>query len=204
MKNLYLLLVALTTITLNSCSADEPSKSPEKNILSFSFKSITPNVDGVIDYNSKTINLEFPYGMDIDSLVPNIELPHFAKISPSAMTAQNFSVPVQYTVTADDGTTQIFTTQTKYKILVTGIDRDTISLSNNDHMIISGFFIPTGNQIELIDGNNTTFLLNKENESKDKIEVSFPNTLPEGKYKGLNVKSGSYSTSLYKEINIIN
>jgi len=58
-----------------------------------------------IDKLSHTVSLEVPYGTDVSALAPTIELSDGATIAPISGVARDFSKPVTYTVTAEDGTT---------------------------------------------------------------------------------------------------
>lgn len=87
----------------------------ENKILSFQFladenEEITENVIAVIDEDNKTITAEVPYGTDITSLMPSIEVSEEATVLPEG--AQDFSSEVTYTVTAEDGS------QVDYTVLV--------------------------------------------------------------------------------------
>ncbi len=73
-----------------------------KRIDSFEFSSL--GVDGTINEGAKTISFELPYGTNISSLAPTISFTGVS-VSPSSGTAQNFSSPVTYRMTALDGTT---------------------------------------------------------------------------------------------------
>lgn len=69
------------------------------------------NVDGTIDEANGTINLELPYGTDVTDLVANFTLSAeaTAKVGDteqtSGTTTNNFTNPITYVVTAEDGTT---------------------------------------------------------------------------------------------------
>lgn len=78
-----------------------------KSITSFKFSSLSPEVTGTIDEANSNINLTVPYGTDITNLVPTI-VHNGASISPDPSLAQDFSNPVDYTVTADDNTTKTY------------------------------------------------------------------------------------------------
>lgn len=52
------------------------------------------------------ITAEVPFGTDLTNLVPNINISEFATIDPVASTPRDFTNPVTYTVTAQDGTSQ--------------------------------------------------------------------------------------------------
>ena len=73
----------------------------EKSILSFTID----GVEGEINEIAKIVTLTMPEGTDVTELVPTIEVSEGASISPASGEAQDFTVPVTYTVTAQNGTT---------------------------------------------------------------------------------------------------
>lgn len=77
----------------------------EKSILSF----VVDEVVGVIDETAMTVTLTFPHGTDVTQLVPTIEVSEGATIDPTSGVAQDFTEPVDYTVTAINGTTATYT-----------------------------------------------------------------------------------------------
>jgi hypothetical protein len=77
-----------------------------KAITSFSFPSLDGAV-GVIDKSAMTITVTVPYGTSRSSLAPTI-VHTGASVSPASGASRNFSSPVTYTVTAEDGTTQSY------------------------------------------------------------------------------------------------
>jgi hypothetical protein len=64
---------------------------------------------GEIDAVDRKVILYVPEGMDLTDLEIDIEVSPNAVISPASGTTQDFSDPVQYTVTAEDGTERIWT-----------------------------------------------------------------------------------------------
>jgi hypothetical protein len=72
------------------------------NITSFSF----PAQIGGTNFNGTTIAVIMPYGTDLTTLIPTIELSSYATVTPSSGVVQNFSSPVEYTVTAQNGITK--------------------------------------------------------------------------------------------------
>ncbi|WP_406661022.1 PGF-pre-PGF domain-containing protein [Methanolobus sp. ZRKC3] len=76
-----------------------------KAITSFKFTGLEPVVTGVIDEEAKMINLTVPFGTNVTALVPTIAY-NGASISPNTGVPQNFTNPINYTVTAEDATTQ--------------------------------------------------------------------------------------------------
>jgi hypothetical protein len=120
----------------------------EKAITKF----ILAGTDGIIDPEEGTITLKVPYGQALTSLKPTIE---FVGQSVSPDTLQNFSKPVEYVVTAADGSIKRYTATalksavssakqiTSFKIgdsegVFGGIDGKTITVT-----------LPTGGSISL-------------------------------------------------------
>lgn len=71
----------------------------------FNFNGLTPAVIGVVNEGAKTISLSVPDGTDVTGLAPTITHTGVS-IAPASGTAQNFTNPVTYTVTAADASTQ--------------------------------------------------------------------------------------------------
>jgi len=107
---LAILLIA-GGLVLNSCTKEELSS--KKEILSFVFEAsknaeLEHNVIGTI--NGTEITADVPFGTTISNLIPNIEISPRASISPNTGVVMDFSSPVTFTVTAEDGTTKQFST----------------------------------------------------------------------------------------------
>ncbi|MEI6089067.1 MAG: right-handed parallel beta-helix repeat-containing protein [bacterium] len=109
--NCTLCIVALGFLfALTSCGdTNGPSGDSDTKIVSFTFADFTPAVVGTINHTAKTVALKVPPMTNKQYLVPTIVLPAGATISPASGIQQNFNIPVQYTVTAKDGTTAIYT-----------------------------------------------------------------------------------------------
>jgi len=106
MKHFKLLAALIIMLSVVSCSGDDDkSLSTDKQIIAFTINSI----EGIIDETGKTITLTLSEGTDVTQLKPVITLPEGARVLPSSEVLIDFSNPVQYTVTAQDGTTQIYT-----------------------------------------------------------------------------------------------
>jgi len=76
----------------------------EADITSFDIPELA--APAAIDGALHTVLGQVPYGTDLTALVPVIGLSGGASINPSSGVAMDFSSPVTYTVTAEDGTTQ--------------------------------------------------------------------------------------------------
>jgi len=107
MKKCLLLAVGVFLCFFFSCKKDEV-KSSEKQILEISIGSFGANSKGKIDEEVKTVIFEVPSGTDITNLVPMIKVSDNASVSPAVGVAQDFTNPVNYVVTAEDGTKQIY------------------------------------------------------------------------------------------------
>src|SRR5690606_21022017 len=116
MKNyLFYLVLLMATVTLYvSCGKDdgeenepETEMSSAKQITSFQFKAntnevLSENIVGSINQNDHTITLSLPHGTNVTALTPQVEVSVAATYNPTGI--QNFTNPVTYTVTAEDGT----------------------------------------------------------------------------------------------------
>jgi len=66
-------------------------------------------VPGTIDQANHTIAVTLPPGANITSLTPAVTVSDKASVSPASGVAQDFTNPVIYTATAEDGTTETYT-----------------------------------------------------------------------------------------------
>ncbi|MEM7484312.1 MAG: leucine-rich repeat domain-containing protein [Bacteroidota bacterium] len=89
-------------------------KSSAKAITSFVFlatdnKVLSEDVEAEIDEEQKTITAEMPLGTVTTSLMPSIVVSEAATVSPDNGVAKDFSTKVEYKVTAEDGSTLVYT-----------------------------------------------------------------------------------------------
>ena len=77
----------------------------EKSILSFTID----GVEGEINETAKTIQVVMPEDTDVTRLAPTIEVSEGATVNPASGEEQDFTNPVAYTVTAQNGTTSVYT-----------------------------------------------------------------------------------------------
>jgi Domain of unknown function (DUF5018) len=82
-------------------------KSSAKDITGFAFNGLSPAVACAI--SGTTISATLPAGTDATKLVPTISTSAKATVSPATGAAQDFTKDVAYTVTAEDGSTQVYT-----------------------------------------------------------------------------------------------
>ncbi len=83
--------------------------SAAKTITTFAFNGLTPAVTGTINETAKTIALIVPASTNRTALIPTITISDKATVDPASGTAKDFTNPVTYTVTAEDGSTAVYT-----------------------------------------------------------------------------------------------
>ncbi len=101
------IIIPANNVTLYAVWTENP-KSQQKEITSFNLSDFTPGIAGTVNETEKTISLMVPYGTDVTKLAPTI-LQTGISVSPTSGVAQDFTKPVSYTVTAEDGTSQNYT-----------------------------------------------------------------------------------------------
>jgi len=110
-KITFLALFLLSgAVFLSSCQKEELSG--KKEILSFIFeasKNAQLDRNFLGDINGTNVSAEIAFGTDVVQLIPTIEISPRATVSPAAGQVTDFTGPVIYTVTAEDGTTKTFT-----------------------------------------------------------------------------------------------
>jgi uncharacterized delta-60 repeat protein len=113
MKKLYMLLAAVLIMVITGCSGGSdstPAPSSAKAITAFSLN----GVFGTINETGKIIAVAMPFGTDVTSMVATFtttgaSVKVGSTVQISGTTANNFTSPVTYTVTAADATTQDYT-----------------------------------------------------------------------------------------------
>ena len=81
-------------------------ESSEKKILSFKFAA--PAVEAIISESAHTIVAVVPFGTNVTGLVPIITVSEKASVVPASGTVVDFTNPVDFTVTAEDGSTVVY------------------------------------------------------------------------------------------------
>ena len=103
-----LLITLMSGLVFTACEEEsEPDRSSAKEITTFTFGGLNPAVAGTIDGSDITVTV--PSGTDVTSLSPTVVVSPEATVSPASGTAQDFTSPVTYTVTAEDGSTTTYT-----------------------------------------------------------------------------------------------
>jgi eukaryotic-like serine/threonine-protein kinase len=116
-ENILFLLASIMLLTSACKKKRLPPPSSEKIITSFVFTvsknaGLSTNATGIIKPDSIIINV--PQGTNLLSLIPDIT--HTGvRVSPENNTAQNFTSPVNYTITARDGSTKNYVVKVSYQ-----------------------------------------------------------------------------------------
>jgi len=86
-----------------------PPLSSARAINTFLFLIGTSTVSGIVDETAHTVSITVPFGTDVSALSPLVAVSSLATSSPASAVVQDFTNPVIYTVTAEDGSTQEYT-----------------------------------------------------------------------------------------------
>ena len=160
---LFLLVVILNVFFLG-CHDDEKNISSEKGIRSFAFlKDNNPvleeDVIGIINEDEKCIILDIQQeNVDLSSLVASFEIDGFSSVAignrfqESGKTANNFFQPLNYTVTALDGSSVTYLVRVSY-IQSSACDLLGMKLEQARNPMLDDNFDG------IIDGGNVSFLL---------------------------------------------
>ena len=100
----YLITGADNSTKTYTVTVTKAASSTAKDITSFSFPGL-----GVPTIGTTTVNLTVPFGTVVGSLAPTYTVSGQAVGSPVSGTVRNFSTPQTYTITAENGSTKVYT-----------------------------------------------------------------------------------------------
>lgn len=137
-----------------SAGGDNPANSNSKTLTAFSI--ITPSSAGVIDETSKTVSITVPHGTDMSNLVADFSTTGEATTvngveQVNRITANNFTNPVIYTITAENGTSADYTVnvtaaQSSAKA-ITSFSINGVNASINESAKTIGLTLPNGTDL---------------------------------------------------------
>lgn len=157
---------ATYTVTVNVTAG-----SSEKELTTFIFESLDPDVAGVITGNDVAVDV--PFGTDVSALAPTITLSDLASVAPASGVEQDFSSPVDYTVTAQDGSTNVYqvtvTILPKPGLAITPVWEKVLRVAGTD-ALPNWFTI--NNDADIAVGNGSVYAMN----NRDKIRILDPST----------------------------
>ena len=105
-----------------------------KDITEFSFADFSPAIVAKIDAATKTITATLPSTADLNKLKPTIKISDRATVNPATGTVIDFSKAVNFTVTAEDASTQVYAvtiTKEAPPVVVTGLFPTSITYIDN-------------------------------------------------------------------------
>lgn len=151
MKGLKSFVIAISCWGLSSCGSEDPELPPqssEKSVLSFSINA----VEGTIDQNNREISLVLAE-TDLTSLTPTISISELASIDPPSGEAQDFSSPVIYTLTAEDGSEAIYTATVSSSVTAFSFEGNDYELvqANLNWIEAAAFAVDRGGELARID-----------------------------------------------------
>ena len=104
-RGIVIAIVTITILALISCvSPNNSSQSGENQILSFTISERAAR----INHETGRITVVLPAGTDVSSLAPVIAVSEKAAVSPGSGAARDFTEPVNYTVTAENGAARTY------------------------------------------------------------------------------------------------
>jgi len=107
-KHLLLSTIFIVAMSLFYTSCTKEVLSGENSILSLKIVNLDQPVEAVIDQTAMTVTAELPYGTDVTKLVIDVVISEKATISPASGDTLDLSNPVSLTLSAEDGTTAVY------------------------------------------------------------------------------------------------
>jgi hypothetical protein len=96
------------TVTVTKGNSDQKIITKFNFLASENVGVLTENITGVIDVTNRAVYLEVYPNTVITALKPDISVTAFATISPADGVVQNFTKVIDYTVTAQNATTNVY------------------------------------------------------------------------------------------------
>ncbi len=136
----------------NTSSDTNPVLSSEKLITSFVFETLNPRVGGVINDTTHTVNVTVPYGTDITNLSPTITVSDKATMDPNISNIKNFTNPIEYIVTAEDGSTESY--------MVNVVISSEVTETKSSEKLVTSFSLDSLSPVVYGDIDNTAHIVN--------------------------------------------
>ncbi|AUP78544.1 BspA family leucine-rich repeat surface protein [Flavivirga eckloniae] len=102
-------LIALLLMFIASCSKEDVKRSEAKELIAFTIN----DVKATVNQQDSALEITLPAGTDKTSLKAEVELSDNATILPDPAVARDYTNPVEFTVTAEDGSIQKYTVTVK-------------------------------------------------------------------------------------------
>jgi outer membrane protein assembly factor BamB len=162
-QTLSIFLPIICLLLFDNCKK-EHAKSSLKDIKTFVFQmaanpSLKADIAATINQTTDTINIGLPQGTNLTSLTPTITYDGVS-ISPGSNTPANFSTSLQYTVTAQDGSTKSYTVVASLLSSAKAITSFAFLVANNAQLSsnVSGIIANDTIRVYIAPGTNLTNL----------------------------------------------
>lgn len=187
---LMLCIASSMLLVWNSCSkedsAPEQPLSSEKNLNGFVFKAsdnpaLQVDINGTVSGDS--VKVIFPQGISLNNLIPTIDFTG-ASIIPANRAAQNFTNPVTYKITAQDGSTKNYSFNSSFQIQVDtvttvtarwGVIKDSVTNMNytfpSGGFPIPGVYFGVANDYYDFNSNGTLYVFENNNSANAPYQV---------------------------------
>ncbi len=200
------LMMSVVIWSCHNASTDpKPTESYTKFIISFDFNKVpslnfdTTAAIGVVSEETRSVTLSVPFGADLTALVPTIKLSEKTSISPESGIPQDFSKPVKYTVTSEDGSKKIYTASVKPNTTVDfwlDAPKDTIFLAPDESVDLGAYLKLTGGNFRNVSSDK--LVLTSQTSAKQYTFPVFSSTSSQLVFKmPTDLPKDPYSYSLY-------
>ncbi len=169
-----------------SCQKKEVLSS-EKSIISFKL-SENQLIDIKIEQATGVISITLPYGSNPKKLTPIIEFSDKATLVPASGIGQDFSKPVYYTLTAEDGSKVIYTVKLSVAPqpppAIATFDKDTLDAGQNLRIVgryFGSFVLDVA--VNLVNSTGQKSILSVKEMDSTFIVVEIPIDTPPGNYR---------------------
>lgn len=169
-----------------SCQKKEVLSS-EKSIISFKL-SENQLIDVKIEQTTGVISITLPYGSNPKKLTPIIEFSDKATLVPASGIGQDFSKPVYYTLTAEDGSKVIYTVKLSVAPqpapTIATFDKDTLDAGQNLRIVgkyFGSFVLDVA--VNLVSSAGQKSIVSVKEMDSTFIVVEIPIDTPPGNYR---------------------
>lgn len=162
----------------------EEVKSSEKQIITFKFPGLSPEIEAEINEEEKTISAEVPHDTDVTALEPEVIISDEATVSPTSGTATDFTNEVDFTVTAENGSTAV------YKVTVTKLPPEmkifpiggSLTRQRGKMFVITGEHFTAGEMEVYLYNDDHEYKMNIVEQSETSLTVGIIHEMELGEY----------------------
>jgi hypothetical protein len=193
MKKFVFISIVLLSVACKKKTETAPiPKSSSKDIVSFELASLNPKVTATVDNNQATVTFLVSFRTDIAKLKPTIRVSEKATISPASDTEVDMSKSLNYTVTAEDGSTKVFkiVVQSEVRLMFYNTDKGTSQITDGKTLVAVSNTL-AANWTDIVGIGTTQVLFYDEKTGK----VTVADNLSFTKNNDFSIESGLYSAT---------